>query len=289
MLVQRAEEFARLVHKNQFYGELPYTDHLKEVYLTLLDFAVKDEIILAASWLHHSIEDTYTTYETLEIQFGKEVADLVQLVTNEKGTNRKEILEKTAPKIKSNEKALILKLADRIVNTECSLFYNEKLYKMYEKEFPRFKTLLFREDEKNDAILKLWNYLSNLCEKKSLNIMIQLNTEKWWDEEKDKELIDSYSLLSLLITPTSHLNEQGYLKLEELLKNSSKGTKFKITIERNEPEDDPWVRLAGKYENDPQYDEVLAHIEEYRKELDEREAEYYDDCYEIIEEKVYDL
>jgi len=30
----------------------------------------------------------------------------------------------------------------------------------------------------------------------------------------------------------------------------------------------PWVRLAGKYENDPYYDEVLAHIEEYRKELD---------------------
>jgi hypothetical protein len=28
------------------------------------------------------------------------------------------------------------------------------------------------------------------------------------------------------------------------------------------------VRLAGKYENDPHYDEVLAHIEEYRRELD---------------------
>jgi len=32
-----------------------------------------------------------------------------------------------------------------------------------------------------------------------------------------------------------------------------------------------WVRLAGKYENDPHYDEVLAHIEEYRKELDSEE------------------
>jgi len=30
----------------------------------------------------------------------------------------------------------------------------------------------------------------------------------------------------------------------------------------------PWVRLAGKDENDPQYDEVLAHIKQYRKELD---------------------
>ena len=60
------------------------------------------------------------------------------------------------------------------------------------------------------------------------------------------------------------------------------------------------MRLAGKYENDPQYDEVLAHIEEYRRELDEllsdssssRDEEvgrYYDSCYEIVEERMYDL
>jgi len=214
MLIQRAEEFARLVHRNQSYGELPYVDHLKEVYLTLLDFGVKDEVILAASWLHDSIEDTNTTYETLEVQFGKEVAELVQAVTNEKGSNRKEILEKTAPKIRGNEKALILKLADRIVNTEFSIDNNEKLYKMYEKEFSRFKTLLFREDEKNETLLKLWKHLSKLY--------------------------------------------------------------------------NPWIILAGKYENDPYYDEVLAHLEEYRKELDEREAEYYDSCYEIVEERMYD-
>jgi hypothetical protein len=35
------------------------------------------------------------------------------------------------------------------------------------------------------------------------------------------------------------------------------------------------VRLAGKYENDPQYDEVLAYIEEYRRELDAETEEYY--------------
>lgn len=39
--------------------------------------------------------------------------------------------------------------------------------------------------------------------------------------------------------------------------------------------DSPWVRLAGKYENDSQYDEVLAYIEEYRRELDAETEEYY--------------
>ena len=32
--------------------------------------------------------------------------------------------------------------------------------------------------------------------------------------------------------------------------------------------DNPWVKLAGKYQDDPDYDEVLAYIEQYRQELD---------------------
>ncbi len=43
----------------------------------------------------------------------------------------------------------------------------------------------------------------------------------------------------------------------------------------NSRSNNPWVRLAGKYENDPYYDEVLAHIEEYRRELDAETEAYY--------------
>lgn len=46
----------------------------------------------------------------------------------------------------------------------------------------------------------------------------------------------------------------------------------KLTSSRS---NNPWVRLAGKYENDPQYDEVLAHIEESRRELDAETEAYY--------------
>lgn len=206
MLVKRAEEFVKLVHRNQTYGELPYYVHLKEVYLTLLDFGVTDENILAASWLHDSIEDTETTYEILLIQFGKEVADLVLSVTNEKGTNRKEILEKTAFKIVDNEAALVIKLADRIVNTEFSIDNNLKLYKMYKNEFPRFKELLYREKEKDKVILDLWEHLENL-----------------YSEE--------------------------------------------VSFENDELPRYKALELNG---------------------LDEREARYYDDCYQIVEGKMYD-
>ncbi|MGL5061740.1 MAG: type II toxin-antitoxin system HicB family antitoxin [Microcoleus sp.] len=46
----------------------------------------------------------------------------------------------------------------------------------------------------------------------------------------------------------------------------------KLTASRS---NNPWVSLAGKYENDPQYSEVLAHIEEYRRELDAEMEAYY--------------
>lgn len=162
LLVEQAELFAGLVHSNQFYGELPYDKHLEEVVLTLQEFGVKDGIVISAAWLHDSLEDTPVTYILLKSIFGSEVADIVFDVTNEPGKNRKDILEKTAPKTKENYAALTIKLADRIVNTEFSIDNNEKLYKMYKKEFPRFKELLYRENEKDEVILDLWEHLEGL-------------------------------------------------------------------------------------------------------------------------------
>ena len=56
----------------------------------------------------------------------------------------------------------------------------------------------------------------------------------------------------------------------------------KLTSSRS---NNPWVSLAGKYENDPQYDEVLAHIEEYRRELDAETEAYYSQIDAAVETK----
>jgi hypothetical protein len=56
----------------------------------------------------------------------------------------------------------------------------------------------------------------------------------------------------------------------------------KLTSSRS---NNPWVSLAGKYENDPQYDEVLAHIEEYRRELDAETEAYYSQIDAAVEAK----
>ncbi|WP_333219408.1 hypothetical protein [Microcoleus sp. Pol12A5] len=93
-------------------------------------------------------------------EFGKETADIVWAVTSEQGENRAERFRKTALKIQSNKKALIVKLADRIANTEASLQSNPQLYKMYLKEFPLFKELLYNPQDVE--LLPMWNHLEQV-------------------------------------------------------------------------------------------------------------------------------
>jgi hypothetical protein len=83
----------------------------------------------------------------------------VWAVTTEPGGNRVDRFRKTALKIQSNKKALIVKLADRIANTEASLQSNPKLYKMYVKEFPLFKELLYNPQDVE--LMPLWNRLES--------------------------------------------------------------------------------------------------------------------------------
>jgi (p)ppGpp synthase/HD superfamily hydrolase len=159
-VADKAKEFAIAQHGEQKYGEHPYSYHLAQVSQVLAEFGYAgDEAIAAAGWLHDTLEDTPATYEMLVSEFGKETADIVWAVTSEPGGNRADRFRKTALKIQSNKKALIVKLADRIANTEASLQSNPKLYKMYLKEFPLFKELLY--DQQDVELMPMWNRLEN--------------------------------------------------------------------------------------------------------------------------------
>jgi Guanosine polyphosphate pyrophosphohydrolases/synthetases len=159
-VADKAKEFAITKHGAQKYGEHPYSYHLAQVSQVLSELGYGgDEAIAAAGWLHDVLEDTPTIYEMLVSEFGNEVADIVFAVTSEPGENRAERFRKTAPKIQSNKKALIVKLADRIANTEASLQSNPKLYKMYLKEFPLFKVLLYNQQD--IELIPMWNRLEN--------------------------------------------------------------------------------------------------------------------------------
>ncbi len=69
--------------------------------------------------------------------------------------------------------------------------------------------------------------------------------------------------------------EEAINNLHELMENRLKNVEV-VTQEIEIPEKEhPWMKFAGMFKDDPMFDEVLAHIEEYRKELDAEMEEYY--------------
>lgn len=146
-IVQKAETFAIFYHKNQMYGNNPYSYHLDKVCEVLVDFSHQnDDVLISAGWLHDVIEDTIVDYKLLHKEFGYEIADLVMSVTNESGIDRVSKFINTSLKIRYNRKALILKLADRIANVEASKENGSKYYEMYKNEMLLFSNLLYKEE-----------------------------------------------------------------------------------------------------------------------------------------------
>jgi len=90
-LVERAAAFATARHNaidhRRRYSGAPYTDHLQEV-ASILATHRRPEIEVAAAWLHDVVEDTPTTIEEVEAEFGKEVPTVVAELTDPEEGNR---------------------------------------------------------------------------------------------------------------------------------------------------------------------------------------------------------
>jgi (p)ppGpp synthase/HD superfamily hydrolase len=117
----RALDFAAKKHVHQRRkGELgePYINHLADV-TRLLAAATegRDAVLVLSGLLHDTIEDTQTTFDELEAEFGREVADLVAEVSDDKTldrTERKRLQIEKAPA--KSDRAKMLKLADKTSN-----------------------------------------------------------------------------------------------------------------------------------------------------------------------------
>ena len=80
-LIEKAYKFAEFQHAGQFRksGE-PYIKHIIEVAYTLAELQT-GPITIAAGMLHDVIEDCNVSFETLENEFSREIATLVEAVT----------------------------------------------------------------------------------------------------------------------------------------------------------------------------------------------------------------
>ena len=113
--------FAADKHKNQRRKDAdasPYINHpIALANLLLNEAGVEDQRVLIAAILHDTIEDTDTTEQELVKHFGKDVADIVLEVTDDKAlakAERKRLQIEHAAHI--SRRAKLVKLADRICN-----------------------------------------------------------------------------------------------------------------------------------------------------------------------------
>jgi (p)ppGpp synthase/HD superfamily hydrolase len=120
-LVSEAAEFAARRHtgmQRKGRGNEPYINHLAEV-ANLLAIATDgaDAELVAAGWLHDTIEDTETTREELAQKFSERVAALVVEVTDDMTLPKDQRRQKQvndAPK--KSPGAKMIKIADKISN-----------------------------------------------------------------------------------------------------------------------------------------------------------------------------
>ena len=120
-LVLRAAEFAAHKHRNQRRKgatRRPYVGHCIEVARLVAEVGkVDDANVLAAALLHDTVEDTDTTREELQKEFGAVIDALVAEVTDDKtlvSSERKLRQETHAPHLSDGAK--VIKLADKISN-----------------------------------------------------------------------------------------------------------------------------------------------------------------------------
>jgi len=127
-LVSEAAELAARRHAGQQRkgcDEEPYINHLAEV-ANLLAAACngEDAELVAAGWLHDTIEDTDTTHDELAQRFGPRVAGLVEEVTDDMTlpkSERRKVQILAAPG--KSDGAKQIKIADKISNIRARIFF----------------------------------------------------------------------------------------------------------------------------------------------------------------------
>ena len=131
--LSKAYNFALKAHEKQKRDEgSPYIIHPIAVADILTELKL-DSATIATGLLHDTIEDTHATYQTIENEFGKEVADLVdgvtkisefenQAISNSKAENFRKLILATSKDIR----VLLVKLADRLHNMRTINFVIDK-------------------------------------------------------------------------------------------------------------------------------------------------------------------
>lgn len=128
----KAFEFSSLKHRHQKRKgkfEHPYFSHVAAVATLLAKYNYDNEVVIAGI-LHDTLEDTDTTYDELASNFGKQVSDLVQDVSENKSlpyNERKIAYIQHLEKTETRKEAAAISCCDLIANMNSLLLEEEHI------------------------------------------------------------------------------------------------------------------------------------------------------------------
>jgi hypothetical protein len=140
-LVDRARTYAteahlRINHRRKYNNE-PYHVHLSAV-ARLVASVTDDEEVIAAAWLHDTVEDTQATLEDIESIFGLSVAELVEELTDiSKPGDGNRATRKRIDRLhlaQASRRAKTVKLADLIDNCKDITRHDPRFAQVYLEE-----------------------------------------------------------------------------------------------------------------------------------------------------------
>lgn len=166
-LEDRAREFATKAHAGQKrkYTGAPYVTHCEAVAEIVRGIPGCTEEMIAAAWLHDTVEDCGVSRAEIAHQFGAEVALLVDALTdvsqpsdgNRKARKALDLLYTAQAK----PPAKTIKLADLIDNTSTIVQYDPAFAKVYLQE----KLVLLEVLKDGDPVL--WQRAYDLAKEKA--------------------------------------------------------------------------------------------------------------------------
>ncbi|CAF0714270.1 unnamed protein product [Adineta steineri] len=153
-------------HKHRFQKRkdsdgTPYINHpIGVAHILSNEAGIKDIDLLIVALLHDTVEDTETTHEELQQEFGTRIADLVAELTDDKNlpkAERKRLQILNAKQLSSD--AIIVRLADKIynlrdLNRETPIGWSEQRVKEYFEWSVQIARQLAGHNAQMDEILK---------------------------------------------------------------------------------------------------------------------------------------
>ena len=152
MIIKFAQDLAEWVHRDQMYGDKPYTFHLKEVSSIcwrMYSGKENEESLQVISYLHDSVEDCDIDFHTLlYLGFPMRIVESIDAITKRVGETQSEYLERVA----QDKDATKVKLVDSYSNMiQSEIDGDEDRAKYYKKSIKR---LLGKIDD--HELIKRW-------------------------------------------------------------------------------------------------------------------------------------